>query len=90
MKNKNSIKIIYLNSEKELNNYIFSLNSYQNLVNQRAKVEKELEKLIDKNTYKIFDNYITIESEIEVLEMQEAFIKGFSVAYQLLIDSLNR
>lgn len=90
MKNKNSIKKLYLSLEQELNKDIASLEAYNALTKHREKKEKILERIITKKNTKIFDEYITIESEIEALEMQEAFIKGFSVAYQLLIDSLNR
>lgn len=88
MKDKESISKLYLSLEQELNNDIASLEVYNTLTNHREKKEKILERILTKKNTKIFDEYITIESEIEVLEMQEAFIKGFSSAYKLLIDSL--
>lgn len=88
MKDKEEIRKLYLAIEEEFNTELVKLVSYKEIVNRRNTTEELLNNCLNENEYKIFDEYISIESEMESFEMQQAFIKGFVIAYKLLIDSL--
>lgn len=88
MKDREEIRKLYLSIEEEFNCELMLLDSYREIMG-RVKMEEELlETCLNKNDYKMFENYMEIENEMTALIMEESFVKGFSVAYKLLIDSL--
>lgn len=88
MKDREEIRKLYLSIEEEFNCELILLDSYREIMG-RVKMEEELlETCLNKNDYKMFENYMEIENEMTALIMEESFVKGFSVAYKLLIDSL--
>lgn len=88
MKNKKSIRNLYLSVETGLNDDLVLMDSYREIVNRRNEKEELLEKQLTEINFKLFQEYVDIESEMQGLEMEEAFIRGFSIAYQLFVDSL--
>lgn len=88
MKNKKSIRELYLSVETELNDNLVLMDSYKEIVNRRNEKEELLEYQLTETNFKLFQEYVDIESEMQGLEMEEAFISGFSIAYQLFVDSL--
>ena len=89
MKNKKSIRELYLSVETQLNDNLVLMDSYKEIVNRRNEKEELLEKQLTQNDFKLFQEYVDIESEMQGLEMEESFIRGFSIAYQLFVDSLH-
>lgn len=87
MKNKKSIRELYLSVETGLNDELVLMDSYKEIVNRRNEKEELLENQLTETNFKLFQEYVDIESEMQGLEMEEAFIRGFSIAYQLFIDS---
>lgn len=88
MADKQNIRDLYLAIEEDFNMELINFTSYKEIVKRRNEKEELLNTCLTENEYKLFDEYISIESEMESLEMQQAFIKGFSTAYKLLLDSL--
>ena len=88
MKNKKSIRELYLSVETQLNDNLVLMDSYKEIVNRRNEKEILLENQLTQNDFKLFQEYVDIEIEMQGLEMEEYFIRGFSIAYQLFVDSL--
>lgn len=88
MKDKKSIRELYLSVETKLNDDLVLMDSYKEIVNRRNEKEEFLENQLTETNFKLFQEYVDIESEMQGLEMEEAFIRGFSIAYQLFVDSL--
>lgn len=88
MKDKQEIRKLYLSIEEEFNHELTLLDSYKEISNRVNEKEKLLETCLNRNDYKLFEDYAETEIETTALIMEEAFIKGFSIAYKLLIDSL--
>lgn len=88
MKNKKSIRELYLTVETGLNDELVLMDSYKEIINRRNEKEELLEEQLTEINFKLFQEYVDIESEMQGLEMEEAFIRGFSIAYQLFVDSL--
>lgn len=88
MKDKKEIRKLYLSIEEEFNCELILLDSYKEIMSRINREEELLETCLNKNDYKLFENYMETENEMTALIMEESFIKGFSVAYKLLIDSL--
>ncbi len=88
MKDREEIRKLYLSIEEEFNCELILLDSYKEIMSRVNKEEELLETCLNKNDYKMFENYMEIENEMTALIMEESFVKGFSVAYKLLIDSL--
>lgn len=88
MKDREEIRKLYLSIEEEFNCELILLDSYKEIMSRVNREEELLETCLNKNDYKMFENYMEIENEMTALIMEESFVKGFSVAYKLLIDSL--
>ena len=88
MKDREEIRKLYLSIEEEFNCELILLDSYKEIINRVNREEELLETCLNKNDFKLFENYIETENEMTALIMEESFVKGFSVAYKLLIDSL--
>ena len=53
-------------------------------------IEDKLEKLIDKETFDLITKALEYQSEMSSVEMEEAFIEGFSLAVSSLLESLSK
>lgn len=88
MEDTEIVKKLYYYLEEDFNKDLVKLNSYKEIEQRRSEKEKLLENCLSQTDYKLFDEYITCESEIESFVMQQAFIKGFKLANKLIIESL--
>ena len=88
MKDKKEIRKIYLSIEEEFNNELVVLDSYKEISTRIKEKEELLETCLTRNDFELFEEYLDIEVENTNLIMEESFIKGFSMAYKLLVDSL--
>lgn len=88
MKDKKEIRKIYLSIEENFNNELVELDSYKEISNRVKEKEELLETYLTRNDFELFEEYLDIKVETTNLIMEESFIKWFSMAYKLLVDSL--
>lgn len=88
MVDKKSVKELYKAIEETLNFEIVDKESYKEVVNRRRNKADLIESSISKENFDLLQEYLEIENEVSSIEMEEAFVKGFSTACQLIIDSL--
>lgn len=87
MKNK-SIDKIYDNMQETIVNDIGKDDDLTNLWNELNKLDELLKNTLDKNDYKLFDDYLSKEAELIDLERKKAFGYGYNLSNKLMIDSL--
>lgn len=88
MKNKKAVRKLYSSIEEEFSKEFVSLESYKEVAARRNKKEDVLKNSVSEEDFELIEEFVEIKNEITSLEVEEAFIKGFSIAYQLLIDSI--
>lgn len=88
MVDKKSVRELYKAAEEKFNFELVELERYKEVVNRRKNKSDLIKNSISKQDFDLLQEYIEIENEASSIEMEEAFVKGFSTAYQLLIDSL--
>lgn len=88
MVDKKSVRELFKSIEEQFNFELVELDSYKEVVNRRKNKSNLIENSFNEQDYDLIQEYFEIENEVASIEMEEAFVKGFSTAYQLLIDSL--
>lgn len=88
MKDRKSVKKLYRYVQEEFNKELVHSKEYKEILKRRVEKEELLENCISGDVYKMFQEYIEVQNEMESFDLQEAFIKGFTIAYQLFIDSI--
>ena len=63
---------------------------YTDNLSKCISIEDKLEKLVDKETFALITKALEYQSEMSSVEMEEAFIEGFSLAVSLLLESLSK
>lgn len=88
MVDKKSVRKLFKAIEEQFNFDLVEVDKYKEVVNRRKNKSDLIENSISKQDFDLLQEYLEIENEASSIEMEEAFVKGFSTAYQLLIDSL--
>lgn len=88
MVDKKSVRELFKAIEEQFNFDLVELDRYKEVVNRRKNKSDLIKNSISKQDFDLLQEYIEIENEASSIEMEEAFVRGFSTAYQLLIDSL--
>ena len=88
MVDKKSVRELSKAIEEQFNFDLVELDRYKEVVNRRRNKSDLIENSVSKQDFDLIQEYLEIENEASSIEMEEAFVKGFSTAYQLLIDSL--
>ncbi len=88
MVDKKSVRELFKAIEEQFNFDLVELDRYKEVVNRRRDKSNLIENSVSKQDFDLIQEYLEIENEATSIEMEEAFVKGFSTAYQLLIDSL--
>lgn len=88
MVDKKSVRELFKAIEEQFNFDIVELDRYKEVVNRRRNKSDLIENSVSKQDFDLIQEYLEIENEASSIEMEEAFVRGFSTAYQLLIDSL--
>lgn len=88
MVDKKSVRELFKAIEEQFNFELVEVDKYKEIVNRRKNKSDLIENSISKQDFDLLQEYLEIENEASSIEMEEAFVKGFSTAYQLLIDSL--
>ena len=61
---------------------------YTDNLSKCISIEDKLEKIVDKETFDLITK--AYQNEMSPVEMEEAFIEGFSLAVSLLLESLSK
>ena len=85
---KKSVRELFKAIEEQFNFDLVELDRYKEVVNRRRNKSDFIENSVSKQDFDLIQEYLEIENEASSIEMEEAFVRGFSTAYQLLIDSL--
>lgn len=88
MVDKKSVRELFNAIEEQFNIDLIQLDKYKEVVSRRRNKSNLIENSVSKQDFDLIQEYLEIENEASSIEMEEAFVKGFSTAYQLLIDSL--
>lgn len=88
MVDKKSVRELFNAIEEQFNIDLVQLDKYKEVVSRRRNKSNLIENSVSKQDFDLIQEYFEIENEASSIEMEEAFVKGFSTAYQLLIDSL--
>ncbi len=88
MVDKKSVRELFKAIEEQFNFDLVELDRYKEVVNRRRNKSDLIENSVSKQDFDLIQEYLEIENEASSIEMEEAFVSGFSTAYQLLIDSL--
>lgn len=88
MVDKKSVRELFKAIEEQFNFELVEVDKYKEVVNRKRNKSDLIENSISKQDFDLLQEYLEIENEASSIEMEEAFVKGFSTAYQLLIDSL--
>ena len=90
MKNKETIRQLYNLIQEDFNRKIVSKNEYKNVSKKSDDLLEELRKTITDKEYDILGDFIDSYTELAVIESEEYFVKGFSIANKLRDESLIR
>ena len=63
---------------------------YTDNLSKCISIEDKLEKLVDKETFGLITKALEYQNEMSSVQMEEAFIEGFSLAVSLLVESLSK
>lgn len=88
MVDKKSVRELYSAIEETFNFELVKKHSYKEAANRRSNKEDFIRNSISQQEFDLLQEYIELENEVSAIEMEEAFVKGFSTACQLIIDSL--
>lgn len=86
--NKCKIEDLYDNMQDKIVQDICKDSRLDSLWNEINELDELLKKTISKEDYKIFDDYLSKESELIDLERKKAFAYGYNLSNKLMIDSL--
>lgn len=83
-----AVRELYKMVEEKFNAELIKTDAYQEVCTRRKQKRELLETCLGKEEYAILKEYLDVYNEVVSVEMEEAFVKGFTLANQLLIDSL--
>lgn len=63
---------------------------YADTLSKVISTEEKLEKLVEPETFTLIEKLLEYHSIMTTVELEEAFIEGFSLAVSLLLESLSR
>ena len=88
MVSKESIKELFALLEESINEDLVNDDEYKEAIYRRKMKSDLIETSYSKDEFDLLQEYLEIENEISSIEMEKAFIGGFSFAFQLVLDSL--
>ena len=63
---------------------------YTDNLSKCISIEDKLEKIVDTETFDLITKALEYQNEMSSVEMEEAFVEGFSLAGYLLLESLSK
>ncbi len=88
MASKTSVRELFISFEESINEKIVKKEEYKAAMARRNEKSDLMKNCYSKEDFCLLQEYLEIENEISSIEMEEAFVNGFSIAVELLIDSL--
>lgn len=88
MSDKKSIRDLYNYVQDELDEYIVNSSKYKEISKRYDEKENLLKKMIGKEEFAIFEDFVDIYTELIGLEAEENFVKGFSLANRYRDESI--
>lgn len=88
MNSKKSIKELFALLEESINENLVNDDEYKEAIYRRNMKSNLIKTAYSKYEFDLLQEYLEIESEISSMQMEKAFIDGFSFAFQLVLDSL--
>lgn len=88
MSDKKSIRDLYNYLQSELEEEIVNNPKYKEITKRYDEKETLLKKSIKKDDFKIFEEFVDIYTELIVLEAEENFVRGFSLANKYRDESM--
>ena len=88
MDDKKSIRELFKEIEESFNFDLAEKEHYKKSVASRRKKSDLLNNCLSQEDFDLLQEYLEEDNVVSEIEMEEAFVKGFSMAYKLLIDSL--
>jgi len=85
---KVSIRELFKKIEENISSEVIENENYKEVKKREITEREMLESCLCREDLDLVEEYIEIQNEIATVEVEEAFVKGFSMAYQLLIDSI--
>lgn len=88
MQDKKTIRDLYNYVRDELDEIIVNNPKYKEISKRYNEKENLLKKLIGKDEFEIFEEFVDIYTELIGLEAEENFVKGFSLANSYRDESM--
>lgn len=86
--NRIKIEDLYDNLQNEITKDAYKQEEINNLWDEINELSELLKNMISREDYEIFDNCLIKESELNNLEKKKAFLYGYKLSNNLMIDSL--
>lgn len=83
MKNKKTIKKLFEAVERDFYDSLGNNKEYNEISHKIGQNEELLRKCLNKEQFKIYNNLSDYQAELESVEIEESFINGFKIAYDL-------
>ena len=83
-----TIEEIYDNLQNEITKDVYKQDEINNLWDELNELSELLKNAISIEDYEIFDSYLLKENELNNLEKKKAFLYGYKLSNNLMIDSL--
>ena len=88
MDDRKSIRELFKDIEESFNFDLVEKANYKEAFARKKEKTKLLENCLSKENFDLFQEYIDKDNQLSSIEIEEAFVKGFSMAYKFLMDSL--
>ena len=62
---------------------------YKEQLSKYLSIEEKLKEILDKETFSIFEEAIDCHSIMTSIEIEQAFVEGFSLAVCLLLEAIS-
>jgi len=85
---KVSVRELFAIIDDDFSSEVTKCENYKEVKSRELAKRKVIESCLSKEDLDLIEEYLEIKNEIVSIEIEEAFVKGFSMAYQLLIDSI--
>lgn len=86
--NKIKIEDLYDNLQEKIVKDISEDDKLDSLWKEMNAIDELIKNSISQEDYEIFDEYLSKEAELIDLERKKAFVYGYKISNELIIDSL--
>lgn len=62
---------------------------YTDNLSKCISIEDKLEKIVDKETFDLITKALEYQNEMSSIEIEQAFVEGFSLAVSLLLEAIS-